>query len=430
MFNFKAYLAKLDSGSNYAIETLTGGLVNITVRATKTSSDNHGAFEGIPSMILKHAPPFVAALGPDAPFPAERQVVEAAALSLCQEAGALGWSKHSCSIQVRVPQVLHHDRNASVLIIEDLGPLVTLWEILTPAAFSALALSDDLIGRTGSDVGRRIGAFFARLHSDATLKRLLENPTASQVADIKENLLTRDVVLDAAVLPIRERLGTYPAAESLYDRVVVDYQREPVPGETLFSLGDCHPGAILLPTWSQMTADPSKLETSLAVIDWEFSTLAGRGVNGDMAQLLASLHCHLIFLSRLQTVLPNQTRSEAKDVNCALLATESFVHGLCVTYSDMSKFDLLNVPENRCMALLRSALILHGREIVNQASEREWQSTSGEDHGLIKSMVETGAKYIEMAGDNVEAMLQADNWTQFRERESHNIINRLFGFEV
>lgn len=76
LFDFNAFLAKLDPFSAYEINKLTGGLINLTVRAVKTNSIDHGAFPGKASLILKFAPPFVAAVGPDAPFSQKRQVNE------------------------------------------------------------------------------------------------------------------------------------------------------------------------------------------------------------------------------------------------------------------------------------------------------------------------------------------------------------------
>ena len=85
-FDFSAYLAKLDPLTDYKIETLTGGLINLTVRAIRVGhrgadSDtiperDHGPFHGHDSLILKYAPPFVAAVGDTAPLSPFRQVKE------------------------------------------------------------------------------------------------------------------------------------------------------------------------------------------------------------------------------------------------------------------------------------------------------------------------------------------------------------------
>ena len=75
-FDFESYLAKLDPTQCYAIRQLTGGLINETVRAVKRSSlgPGEGAFPGYHSLVLKYAPPYVAAWGHRFPFSQARQV--------------------------------------------------------------------------------------------------------------------------------------------------------------------------------------------------------------------------------------------------------------------------------------------------------------------------------------------------------------------
>lgn len=75
------------------------------------------------------------------------------------------------------------------------------------------------------------------------------------------------------------------------------------------------------------------------------------------------------------------------------------------------------------MWLLRSALILHGWEMINQAVEREW-STEGLS---VSEMVQAGAWYLERAGEDVEDMLEEGNWEELT-REDHGNILRLFRF--
>lgn len=75
-FDFQTYLKQLDSQHSYFIVRLTGGVVNVTVRATKASHHHvdAGRFPGHRSVILKYAPPFVAGVGPEAVLTQTRQV--------------------------------------------------------------------------------------------------------------------------------------------------------------------------------------------------------------------------------------------------------------------------------------------------------------------------------------------------------------------
>jgi hypothetical protein len=69
---FESFLSKIDPSQKYEFQFLTGGLVNLTVRATKVSPSG-GIFPERKTLILKYAPPFIAALGESAPFSQDRQ---------------------------------------------------------------------------------------------------------------------------------------------------------------------------------------------------------------------------------------------------------------------------------------------------------------------------------------------------------------------
>lgn len=76
LFDFSSYLSKIDPSQSYTIQKLTGGVVNLTVRAIKKPSrtSDEGRFPGHRTLILKYAPPFVAEVGEKAPFSTFRQV--------------------------------------------------------------------------------------------------------------------------------------------------------------------------------------------------------------------------------------------------------------------------------------------------------------------------------------------------------------------
>jgi len=85
------------------------------------------------------------------------------------------------------------------------------------------------------------------------------------------------------------------------------------------------------------------------------------------------------------------------------------------------------VEANLHLQMFRSALILHGREMINNAIEREW---AGKDSTiLVKEMVEKGAWYIERARDDVRGMLEAANWDELLMEDDRIMLN-LFGIET
>lgn len=68
---YEPYLQSVYPDTTWTFEKLTGGIVNSTLRATRTSSTTTSAPK---SLIIKHARPYVAAIGPDFAFSTERQV--------------------------------------------------------------------------------------------------------------------------------------------------------------------------------------------------------------------------------------------------------------------------------------------------------------------------------------------------------------------
>lgn len=76
-FDFEAYLKPICPGEQFRVTVLTGGLVNITVRAIRTSPTVETSLTNLrneSSFIMKYATPYIAALGESAPFSQFRQV--------------------------------------------------------------------------------------------------------------------------------------------------------------------------------------------------------------------------------------------------------------------------------------------------------------------------------------------------------------------
>jgi hypothetical protein len=322
------------------------------------------------------------------------------------------------SSSVTVPGLLYYCREEHVLVFEDLGTLLTLFEYLAAIpnenTFTSISAQEPC-----QKIGLRIGEFFARLHSPNSLEQV----SISTSGDLQNNLV-KDLVLQAAVMTIEDYLTRFdiPGVHKLFSRVLADYQRDDLPLERCFALGDFTPGAVLL-------AVSGDGDQPIGVIDWEFSGV-GRGPNGDMSQFLASLHLLLMAAS------PGSQRQSA---------IESLIQGVCSAYRQHSSKWLpqphLKMPtgwgatqggleaplEN--LQVFRSALILHGREMINNAVQREWPgSTQKECSVLIQEMVRKGAWYIERAGDNVKEMLDTMNVEQLLQ-EGGGIMLRLFGVE-
>jgi hypothetical protein len=165
------------------------------------------------------------------------------------------------SSSVAVPELLFHSLEDHVLVFQDLGPLLTLFEYLA-------TFSNDIVNASARDqetcrkIGSRIGEFFARLHSLESL-RLASTATSSNL----ENPLTDDLILQVAVMPVKNHLLRYeiPDAQTLFDRVQADFQRAHISIEHCFTLGNFTPGAVLI-------AASGSGDKPLGIIDWAFSS--------------------------------------------------------------------------------------------------------------------------------------------------------------
>lgn len=295
--------------------------------------------------------------------------------------------------------MLYHNAEEYVLVLKDLGPLLTLYQYFAAIPSLEVGISEDAhdINRT---LGSRIGEFFASLHSPNTWQLV-----SRAISGSFENPVTKDLILEAAVMTIQNYLVQFkvPNAQMLFHRVLADYQRANLPEERCFTLGDFTPGAVLLAASGDGTQ-------SMGVIDWEFSG-DGRGPNGDMSQFLAVMHLLLI------AAPPGSQRYSALD---------AFIQGVCSAYNSHSlvrpeQQDLLALGQSvaaqteprdgfQNLKILRSALILHGREMINNAVEQEWQNSPHKERSaLVQEMVQKGAWYLERAGESVEEMLDPEN---------------------
>ena len=73
-FDFTSYLSIIDPKQSYNVHLLTGGVVNTTARASRGACQDAAQSRFPDSFILKHALPYVAGIGPEAPFSTFRQV--------------------------------------------------------------------------------------------------------------------------------------------------------------------------------------------------------------------------------------------------------------------------------------------------------------------------------------------------------------------
>lgn len=285
------------------------------------------------------------------------------------------------------------------MILTDLGYLSTLTELLSTQTIHSGNATTLYHG-----IGDRLGCFFAGLHSTHSLQAIGFKAVQNlRVPDVE------NVVYELSVAPLERYLRQLgiPDGSQLYRRVELDFLRENSTEEQAFVVGDLWPGGVLLGN----SDGPDKV---IGVIDFEFSGL-GRGLNGDMPQLFAHLHLHL--LSSLEG-------------SPAHIATKSIIASIASTYrrecrtlespwalpaSVVGESPLSVIsPSSASAHVLRSAFLLHGREMINNALEREWISDADEHdkQALRAKMVNKGLWYLRTAGDNEADFVAESNWKQ------------------
>jgi hypothetical protein len=259
-FDAIAYLTEHDPDVQYQTQKLSGGLINFTVRATKPAKQSRsGRYPCHPSLILKHAPPYLAALGPAVPLDTRRQTVEASALQVLSLARQSSEASPQLSSlittgEVAVPEFLHHDDVANVLIMSDLGDKPDLSALFAELGgtipseqscqlpISKLPFADES-QPSFEDLGGRLGTFFGGLHSSAVRDEVRHLLSQHQIS--LENPAAKVFVSAHAIEPILGLMNRISGllqpdeARVLYIRVYEDFWRRNEQSEICFTLGDC-----------------------------------------------------------------------------------------------------------------------------------------------------------------------------------------------
>lgn len=307
-------------------------------------------------------------------------------------------------------------------MISDLGPLITLTSVLAGLATAVSSEFTDSLRPNFCRIGSRLGQFLGDLHTPHSV--ILDTDLSPSTITAK-----RAVELEWAVKPIEHHLRKFGIsdAKELYDRVIEDFQRTDSAEEQSFVLGDLTPGAILL---GELSEEP----TPLGVIDWEFSG-RGRGMHGDMAQLLAQVHLHLIAHGHNQTV----SSAIAALIDGITTAYRTQRRETDPTWTSLIPFDQnpSTLPAKEAAAatrMLRSAFILHGREMINGAFDLDWHCEccgsarpEKEKCAIVKTMLDKGVWYLRKATASDVKFVREDNWKNVAAEENRVLSNMLWG---
>ncbi|KAF5343327.1 hypothetical protein D9758_014194 [Tetrapyrgos nigripes] len=339
--------------------------------------------------------------------------IEARALSLIEETPALTEAQKTTG--VRIPRLLHHDQDNNILIIEDLGTgLLLLDEWLATPAVADTASRRRQTPPSDSEavvrnVGERLGKLLASLHG----MKLSDEPEALQEF---VNPTVSGFIAEEVVGKMSGYLEKYTNLEAnRKDRICSLIQTDFEEGNSgfsgggngdarerpgVFSVGDLWTGSILV----------SENAERIGLIDFEFAGKA-RPLQ-DMAQLGAHLHLQAIAMAS----------RNLKESSSSSLTVTTFVKALYAAYHSHSRElevfwlqdgdgddnDSVNNEDHR--RAVRSAWILHGREMIYNAIGRDWgfySSHCGSGDAIDvqeigkaeiqKKMMEKGVWYVEMA---------------------------------
>ncbi|KAE8396916.1 kinase-like domain-containing protein [Aspergillus pseudonomiae] len=401
--NYARYLQSVYQNTNWEVARIPHGSINATLHATKTAGQ-----AGPQSLILKRASPFFEDEGQLQPFSLNRQEVEATVMSLWGEDGLFGKATASQNTW-RLPRFIRYDRGAesdllitdksdeaSILLLEDLGKVVNLFERIEIWAQSD---TSPKVKNMVLRIGNILGSSLATMHSRETAVAIESRP---DVADVLSQSLTADVVWYLAMDLLPEYLANVPKGEMYYQRLVEDIKNPQYTYPGCFVHGDFNFGNILLPLTPDLDHDLQPV-----IIDWEFATSNGRGVNGDVSEFLSILHCRLISARRQQPALGDLLRQ--------------LCNSFCSAYCQRAGLECKMEKGDLNSQIYRSALLLNGRDMINYAHD------SCTEDKTFDEMIKIGLWYLERAGDNMNDFLGELNRAELL-KEDECLINSLFIF--
>lgn len=309
----------------------------------------------------------------------------------------------------RVPKFIRHDEGsesdllisqnsdkASILLLEDLGEVGNLREWIELMAQPAVTQETrDVV----SSIGKTLGTSLATMHSQQTAAAIESRP---EISAVLSQSLTDDVVWYLAMEIFPTFLEGVPNAEKYYQRLVEDIKNPKYAYPTCLMHGDFNFGNIMVP----LSPTPAN-ELRPYVIDWEFATSKGRGVNGDISEFLSILHCRLISARRHHSAVSDLLR---------LLCNR-----FCEGYRQTAMLSCTMEAGDLNSQLYRSALLLNGRDMINYA-----QDACNKDEAFDE-MMKVGLWYLERAGDDMDELLQDENRLELV-NEDEGLIRSLFTF--
>lgn len=310
-----------------------------------------------------------------------------------------------------IPHLIHFDQDSHVLILSDLGPLITLSAFLSPLPEAQSIEYSQLDVPSCYELGSRLGQTFAEIHSLHSL-----NLVGPSIRTHLSSSATRDEIVNLVVDPLKDKLdglGISDAAE-LFKRIRADFLRNPCAEEQRLVVGDLWTGGVLVGKKTGTTI----AEAALGIVDWEFAGL-GEAVSGDMAQLTA--HMHMYYLAApagsplrgaIKSVFDGMATSYRR--SCRADGAAWMLSGS----EDESGQNIVSLTASSpAVSISRSAFITYGREMITYADMRDWDCECCEDGQkerclLVRRMLDVGLWYLRTAGKNEAEFFE--NWEKVK----------------
>ncbi|CZT10921.1 uncharacterized protein RCO7_03527 [Rhynchosporium graminicola] len=287
-------------------------------------------------------------------------------------------------------------------------------------------------------IGNSIGEFFAKLHAPSTINRI-----PSQELLEFENLNVKEFNYSYRIQDLKCILrGAGIRDYSALMKIIIKDWKEPA-GVDCFAIGDLTTESFLLQDTDSLSLIGWKPELLLAdhtlgLIGWQFAG-PGRGINGDMAKLFASIRIltadtvvgdakHFAATALLKAIIKSYCRQSRKlSPPDGHLSVDGQLSWNGQEWDRASR----EFPQET-MAILRSAFIVYGRSLIDAAwAEYELCKCDSGPHpyeelcGVRGSLLGDGVWHIRMAG--IDVLEFENNWRMVMEDGTSPLLGFVFG---
>lgn len=275
-------------------------------------------------------------------------------------------------------------------------------------------------------VGVQFGSFLALLHSTDTLdvigsrfghhsnfpeSSIHDSSGAGYISQLKARL--------QLFAPLVAKLGV--TSQQLFDRAMHDFSRETGEQERALAHGDAFLNLLVAPDPHEDNSIPLT-----SCVDWEHARI-WRGVSGDFPITAAGFATMEIAAAYRSETMACAASTRAlrciRKLRCALVL--QYRETSCQRGS--SWIGAISEPSDPRAYIVRSAMIVHGTEMIRHAVYRRWKcghtncSMDGDkleprkaDCELLQMMMRCGIWYLYGAGDDLSQFRRPDNWKRLQ----------------